>query len=98
MAPEFGKVYDRADFTKMFPMVHGTEKKIVWSCTPPVQLSRGLQSFENHLRTAKKRLMCMYHDLVYCGILVLSARLSCIAIHSRHMCKKEIMTLTMDNC
>ena len=54
MAPEFGKVYDRADFTKMFPMVHGTQKKIVWSCTPPVQLSRGFQSFENHLKIAKK--------------------------------------------
>ena len=27
MTPDFGEVYDRADFTKMFPMVHGTEKK-----------------------------------------------------------------------
>ena len=26
MAPHFGEVYDLADFTKMFPMVHGTEK------------------------------------------------------------------------
>ena len=28
-APDFGKVYDRADFTKMFLLVYGTQKKIV---------------------------------------------------------------------
>ena len=54
MAPGFGEVYDRADFTKMFSMAHGTQKKIVYSCTPPVQLSRGLQNFENYLKTAKR--------------------------------------------
>ena len=54
ISPDFGKVYDRADFTKIFPMVHGTQKYLVWSCTPPVQFSRWLQSFENHLKTAKK--------------------------------------------
>ena len=52
MAPDFGEVYDRDDFTKMFPMGHETEKKIIWSCAPSIQLSRGLQSFKNYLKTA----------------------------------------------
>ena len=32
------------------------------------------------------------------GIVVLSVRLSSIAIHSQNMYKNEIITLTMDNC
>ena len=27
MAPDFGEMYDRDDFTKMFPMVHRIETK-----------------------------------------------------------------------
>ena len=29
MAPDFAEMYDQADFTKIFPMVHGTEKTII---------------------------------------------------------------------
>ena len=34
MVPHFGKVYKLAVWTKMLLLVHGTDKNLVWSCTP----------------------------------------------------------------
>ena len=42
MALYFGNMYKLAVQTKMLPFVHVTYKNLVWSCTPPVQVSTEL--------------------------------------------------------
>ena len=46
MAPHFGRVYEQAIYTKMFPLMHGTQKYLFWSCKPPVQFSTELRNIK----------------------------------------------------
>ena len=35
-------IYEQAVWTKMLPLLRGTHKYLVWSCTPPVQVTMEL--------------------------------------------------------